>query len=83
MTPLLLLIGLPPTATVATDLAYSALTKLAGTVQQDVQMGVAGLLLFGSIPGVLLGSGIASVPRKPLQIVVAGLLLMTAWSLLR
>ncbi len=51
---------------------------------QDVQMGVAGMLLVGSVPGVLIGSRMSVwVPRRPLQIGLAGLLLTSAWSLLR
>src|SRR5918998_1624061 len=58
MTPLLVLgIGMPATAAVGTDLAYSSITKLAGTWQHwrqgTVDMRVVRALAVGSIPATL------------------------------
>ncbi len=45
---------------------------------------MAAKLLVGSIPGVLLGSRLTLwVPRRPLQVGLAGLLLSTAVTMLR
>ena len=53
-------------------------------VLRDVDLALAAKLLVGSIPGVLLGSRLTlRVPRRPLQIGLAGLLLSTAVTLLR
>lgn len=50
----------------------------------DVNVGIAAKLLIGSVPGVLIGSRLTTwVPRRPLQIGLAGLLLSTAVTLLR
>ena len=86
---LVMVLTLSPAKLVGTDIAHAFVLVTAGALAHqfflhDVQAGVAGLLLIGSIPGVLIGSRLAAwVPRKPLQIGVAGLLLTTAWSLLR
>src|ERR671916_622251 len=58
MTPLLVLVlGMPATAAVGTDLAYSSITKLAGTWQHwrqgTVDMRVVRALAIGSIPATL------------------------------
>jgi uncharacterized membrane protein YfcA len=58
MTPLLVLgLGMPATAAVGTDLAYSSITKLAGTWQHwrqgTVDMRVVRALAIGSIPATL------------------------------
>ncbi len=53
-------------------------------VLRDVDVVLAGKLLIGSIPGVLIGSRLTVwVPRRPLQAGLAVLLLTTAVSLLR
>lgn len=86
---LVMVVTLRPSVLVGTDIAHAFLLVTAGALAhqlflQDVQMGVAGLLLIGSIPGVLIGSRMSMwVPRRPLQIGLAGLLLTSAWSLLR
>lgn len=86
---LVMVITLPPAMLVGTDIAHAFFLVTAGALAHffflhDVQFGMAGLLLIGSIPGVLIGSRLAVwVPRKPLQVGMAGLLLTTAWSLLR
>ncbi len=58
MTPLLVLgLGMPATAAIGTDLAYSSITKLAGTWQHwrqgTVDMRVVRALAIGSIPATL------------------------------
>jgi uncharacterized membrane protein YfcA len=86
---LVMVISLTPAKLVGTDIAHAFLLVTAGAVAHqfflhDVQLGVAGLLLIGSIPGVLIGSRLTTwVPRKPLQVGMAGLLVATAWGLLR
>ncbi len=86
---LVMVITLRPSVLVGTDIAHAFLLVTAGALAhqlflQDVQMGVAGMLLIGSIPGVLIGSRMSTwVPRRPLQIGLAGLLLTSAWTLLR
>lgn len=86
---LVMVISLSPAKLVGTDIAHAFLLVTAGAVAHqlflhDVELGVAGMLLIGSIPGVLIGSRLAAwVPRKPLQVGMAGLLVATAWGLLR
>lgn len=86
---LVMVVSLSPAVLVGTDIAHAFLLVTAGAVAHqvflhDVQLGVAGMLLIGSIPGVLIGSRLAMwVPRKPLQVGMAGLLVATAWGLLR
>ena len=58
MTPLLVLgLGMPATAAIGTDLAYSSVTKLAGTWQHwrqgTVDMRVVRALAIGSVPATL------------------------------
>ena len=64
MTPLLLMLGLPPTGAVGTDLAYSALTKLAGTWQHGrqgtIEWRVVRALAIGSVPATVVAVGILS-----------------------
>jgi uncharacterized protein len=86
---LVMVIALNPQVLVGTDIAHAFLLVTAGAIAhqiflQDVQIGIAGRLLIGSIPGVIIGSRLAVwVPRRPLQIGMAGLLATTAWTLLR
>ncbi|MCC6315938.1 MAG: sulfite exporter TauE/SafE family protein [Thermomicrobiales bacterium] len=82
-------VALKPEVLVGTDVAHAFL--LVGTAAiahflflQEVQIALAAKLLIGSIPGVLIGSRLAlRVPRRPLQIGLAGLLLSTAFTLFR
>lgn len=64
---LLLLYPLTPAVVVGTDIAHatvlSLVTGLAHAVGGDVDFGLAGTLLLGSVPGVLVGSLL--VPRLP------------------
>jgi uncharacterized membrane protein YfcA len=86
---LVMTIALAPDKLVGTDVAHAFL--LVGTAalahllfMQDVDMLLAGKLLAGSIPGVLLGSRMAPlVPRRPLQAFLALLLMSTAISMLK
>jgi uncharacterized membrane protein YfcA len=86
---LVMTIALAPDKLVGTDVAHAFL--LVGTAalahllfMQDVDMLLAGKLLAGSIPGVLLGSRMAPlVPRRPLQAFLAVLLMTTAISMLK
>jgi uncharacterized membrane protein YfcA len=86
---LVMVIAINPQVLVGTDIAHAFLLVTAGAIAhqiflQDVQIGIAGRLLIGSIPGVIIGSRLAVwVPRRPLQIGMAGLLVTTAWTLLR
>ena len=86
---LVITVSLTPEKLVGTDVAHAFL--LVGVavlahlfVLRDVDLVLAGKLLVGSIPGVLIGSRLTVwVPRRPLQAGLAVLLLTTAVSLLR
>ncbi|HEX5993310.1 MAG TPA: sulfite exporter TauE/SafE family protein [Thermomicrobiales bacterium] len=86
---LVITVSLTPDKLVGTDVAHAFL--LVGVaalahlfVLNDVDVVLAGKLLVGSIPGVLIGSRLTVwVPRRPLQAGLAVLLLTTAVSLLR
>ena len=63
MTPLLMLgLGMPATAAVGTDLAYSLVTKLAGSWQhlrqRTVDMGLVRTLAIGSVPASIVAVGL-------------------------
>lgn len=73
---------------VGTDVAHAFLLVSVAAVGHlflgDVDLALAAKLLAGSIPGVLIGSRLTlHVPRRPLQIGLAGLLLSTAVTLVR
>ena len=86
---LVMTISLAPEKLVGTDIAHAFL--LVGVaaiahlfVLNDVDVALAGKLLIGSIPGVLIGSRLAVwVPRRPLQAGLAVLLMTSAVSMLR
>jgi uncharacterized membrane protein YfcA len=86
---LVITVSLTPEKLVGTDVAHAFLLVGAAAlahlfVLNDVDVALAGKLLVGSIPGVLIGSRLTVlVPRRPLQAGLAVLLLMTAVSLLR
>lgn len=66
MTPLLVLgLGMPPTAAIGTDLAYSSVTKLAGAWQHlrqgTVDMRVVRALAIGSLPATIVAVGVLYV----------------------
>jgi hypothetical protein len=73
---LLLLYPLAPAVVVGTDIAHatvlSLVTGIAHLWHGNVDLGLAGTLLLGSIPGVLIGSRMAPwLPARPLTIVLA------------
>ena len=86
---LVITISLTPEKLVGTDVAHAFLLVGAAAIAhflvlQDVDVALAGKLLVGSIPGVLIGSRLTIwVPRRPLQVGLAVLLLTTAVSMLR
>jgi uncharacterized membrane protein YfcA len=86
---LVVTISLSPEKLVGTDVAHALLLVGAAALAHvlflnDVDYAIAGKLLIGSIPGVLIGSRLAVwVPRRPLQAGLAVLLLSTAVSMLR
>ncbi len=76
---LLLLYPLAPAVIVGTDIAHatvlSLVTGIAHLWHGNVDLGLAGTLLLGSIPGVLVGSRMAPyLPARPLTIVLAFML---------
>jgi uncharacterized protein len=84
---LLLLYPIAPAVIVGTDIAHatvlSLVVGLAHMTQGNVDFGLAGTLLLGSIPGVLLGSRIAPwLPGKPLKAILAGMLIFVGVRLL-
>ncbi len=86
---LVMTISLRPERLVGTDVAHAFLLVGAAAVAhfvvlREVDVALAAKLLVGSIPGVLLGSRLTLwVPRRPLQVGMAGLLLSTAVTMLR
>src|SRR4028118_70439 len=84
---LLLLYPLAPAIVVGTDIAHatvlSLVVGLAHMTQGNVDFGLAGSLLLGGIPGVLIGSRIAPwLPGKPLKTVLAVMLIFVGVRLL-
>jgi uncharacterized protein len=84
---LLLLYPIAPAVIVGTDIAHatvlSLVVGLAHMTQGNVDFGLAGTLLLGSIPGVLLGSRVAPrLPGKPLKAILAGMLIFVGVRLL-
>jgi uncharacterized membrane protein YfcA len=84
---LLLLYPLAPAIVVGTDIAHatvlSLVVGLAHMTQGNVDFGLAGSLLLGGIPGVLVGSRIAPLlPGKPLKTVLAVMLIFVGLRLL-
>ena len=84
---LLLLYPLSPAVVVGTDIVHatvlSLVTGVAHATQGNVDLGLAGTLLLGSIPGVLVGSHLAPrIPGKPLTIILAAMLVFVGARLL-
>ena len=84
---LLLLYPLAPAIVVGTDIAHATVLSLvvgiAHMTQGNVDFGLAGSLLLGGIPGVLVGSRIAPwLPGKPLKTVLAVMLIFVGVRLL-
>ena len=86
---LVMTVSLRPEKLVGTDVAHAFLLVSVAAIGHllildTVDLSLAARLLVGSIPGVLIGSRLTLwVPRRPLQIGLAGLLLSTAYGLLR
>jgi uncharacterized protein len=73
---LLLFYPLAPAVVVGTDIAHatvlSLVTGFAHVAHGNVDFGLAGTLLLGSIPGVLIGSRMAPrLPGRPLTVILA------------
>jgi uncharacterized membrane protein YfcA len=84
---LLLLYPIAPAVIVGTDIAHatvlSLVVGLAHMTQGNVDFGLAGTLLLGSIPGVLVGSYMARwLPGKPLKAILACMLIFVGVRLL-
>jgi uncharacterized protein len=84
---LVLVVSLDPKRLVGTDVLHAAVLVSTAAIAHlflgNADFGVAGLLLLGSIPGVLIGSRLAvRVPRTALQFVLATLLIATSVKLL-
>jgi uncharacterized protein len=84
---LLLLYPIAPAVIVGTDIVHATVLSLvvgvAHMTQGNVDFSLAGTLLLGSIPGVLLGSRIAPwLPGKPLKAILAGMLIFVGVRLL-
>jgi uncharacterized membrane protein YfcA len=85
---LVLVVPLSAERLVGTDIAHATLlvgtAALAHFYLGHVDLALAGQLLVGSVPGVLLGSRLMlRVPRRTLQVGLAGLLIVSAVQLLR
>jgi uncharacterized protein len=84
---LLLLYPLTPAVIVGTDIAHamvlSLVTGFAHILHGNVDFALAGMLLLGSIPGVLIGSRMAPrLPGRPLTIILAVMLIFVGARLL-
>ncbi len=84
---LLLLYPLAPAIVVGTDIAHatvlSLVTGFAHLLHGNVDLALAGTLLLGSIPGVLIGSRLAPrLPGRPLTIILAIMLVFVGGRLL-
>ena len=84
---LLLLYPIAPAVIVGTDIAHATVLSfvvgLAHMTQGNVDFSLAGSLLLGGIPGVLVGSRLAPwVPGKPLKMILAAMLIFVGVRLL-
>src|ERR671912_1149255 len=84
---LLLLYPIAPAVIVGTDITHamvlSFVVGIAHMTQGNVNFGLAGTLLLGSIPGVLIGSRLAPwIPGKPLKLILAIMLIFVGTRLL-
>lgn len=84
---LLLLYPMSPAVVVGSDIAHatvlSLVTGLAHMAHGNVDFGLAGTLLLGGIPGVLVGSKIShKLPGRPLKLVLAAMLIFVGSQLL-
>ncbi len=84
---LLLLYPIAPAVIVGTDIAHATVLSLvvgiAHVTQGNVNFGLAGTLLLGSVPGVLIGARVAPwLPGKPLKAILAVMLIFVGGKLL-
>jgi uncharacterized membrane protein YfcA len=84
---LLLLYPIAPAVIVGTDIAHATVLSfvvgLAHMTQGNVEFALAGSLLLGGIPGVLIGSRVAPwLPGKPLKMILAVMLIFVGARLL-
>jgi uncharacterized membrane protein YfcA len=84
---LLLLYPIAPAVIVGTDIAHatvlSLVVGLAHMTQGNVDFALAGSLLLGGVPGVLVGSRVAPwLPGKPLKMILAAMLIFVGARLL-
>jgi uncharacterized membrane protein YfcA len=84
---LLLFYPLSPAVIVGTDIVHamvlSFVTGFAHILAGNVDFGLAGTLLLGTIPGVLVGSRLSTrVPARPLRIVLAAMITFVGVNLL-
>ena len=84
---LLLLYPIAPAIIVGTDIAHATILSfvvgIAHMTQGNVDFGLAGTLLLGSIPGVLIGARLAPfIPGKPLKAILAVMLIFVGLRLL-
>ncbi len=84
---LLLFYPIAPAVIVGTDITHamvlSFVVGIAHMTQGNVNFGLAGTLLLGGIPGVLVGSRLAPyIPAKPLKAILAIMLIFVGVRLL-
>jgi uncharacterized membrane protein YfcA len=84
---LLLFYPIAPAIIVGTDITHATVLSfvvgIAHMTQGNVDFGLAGTLLLGSIPGVLIGSRLAPyIPGKPLKAILALMLIFVGMRLL-
>jgi uncharacterized membrane protein YfcA len=84
---LLLLYPLTPAVIVGTDIAHamvlSLVTGVAHMTQGNVDFSLAGMLLLGSIPGVIIGSKVAPLlPGRPLKVILSLMLVFVGTQML-
>jgi uncharacterized membrane protein YfcA len=84
---LLILYPMAPAVIVGTDIAHATVLSfvvgLAHMSQGNVDFGLAGSLLIGGVPGVLVGSRVAPwLPGKPLKMILACMLIFVGARLL-
>jgi uncharacterized protein len=84
---LLLLYPIAPAVIVGTDIAHatvlSLVTGVAHMTQGNVDFSLAGMLLLGSIPGVVIGSKVAPLlPSRPLKVILSLMLVIVGTQML-
>jgi uncharacterized protein len=84
---LLLLYPLAPAVVVGTDIAHatvlSLVTGVAHMTQGNVNLSLVGMLLLGSVPGVIIGSRVAPLlPSRPLKVALSLMLVFVGTQML-